>query len=94
MKLQVRMGETCMCVMFGIVKYLAVPVLLGASFNGKFVKRILLTKKKILPYTLQLLPTMMVHEASDDNRIITRTTNIIKGSVLAMETEEQKMSHA
>lgn len=84
------MGETVVRVVFGIVKNLAFPILLGTQFIGKFFKGILPAKSKIVPYNSQPVPILMVYEASSDNRTTTRTTDETDGSVMPVKTEEQE----
>lgn len=74
--LQVRMGETSLHVMFGIVKNLEVQVLLRASFIVNFVKVIFLEKREIVSFNSQLVPMLLLHKASANNRTTTRTTNV------------------
>lgn len=74
----------------GIVKNLAVFILLVTSLNDKFVKLIIPAKRKIVRYYSQPAPILMGYETSDDNRTITRKTNDSDGSILAVGTEKQE----
>lgn len=90
--LQVRMREALVRVVFGIVKNLADPVLLGTSFIHKFVEGTFPAKRKIVSYNPQSLPKLMVYEASDDSRAITRNTNETDCHILAVERKGQDKS--
>lgn len=60
-------------IFFGIVKDLAVTVLLETSFIGKFVKQIFPGERKIVPYSSQPVLILMIHEASNHNRATVKT---------------------
>lgn len=88
--LHVRMGEAIVHVLLGIFKNLAVPVLRGTFHIKDFVKRILPSEEKIVPYCLQPVPTLRIHKASIDIRTIGRSPNGTDGSVLTVKAEEEK----
>lgn len=77
-----------------VVKNLGVSVLLKTSFIASVVKRIYPAERKLAPYNLQLVPVLMIHEASVDNRTITRNRNEIGGAVVAMKTGNRNVSCA
>lgn len=60
------------------------------SFIDKFGIGIFPTEGKIAPYNSQPVSILIVHEASDDNQTIKRTTDVTDSSVLTVETEEQR----
>lgn len=80
--IHINMGEARVRVTFGIIKNLAVPVLLRTSFIAKFVKGIFPTERKIVPYNRKPVSMERAYEAPDDNQITMRTTNITDCSVL------------
>lgn len=88
--LYVHAGESCVRVSFGIGKYLAVPVQLGTLFIEKFVKEIVLPKREIFSYNLQAIPILTVQMVSINNGTRTRAADVVDGSVLTVETEEQE----
>lgn len=63
--LHVCMREPLVRVMLGIVKNLAVSVFFETCY--RFVKRIFRNERKLVTYSLQSIPIVMVQEASDDN---------------------------
>lgn len=84
------MGKARIRVVFGIVKNSAVSVLFRTFFFDKFVNINFTVERKIVPYNSQLVPILIVHEASLDNQTTTRNTNVADGSILAVETKEKK----
>lgn len=88
--LHVHMGETSVRVVFEIVKNLTVTILLGTKFIDKFVVEIFPAEKKIVLYNSQLVRILIVPVASKDNETTTKTGDVTDGSVLTVETEDEK----
>lgn len=88
--LHVHIGETVVCVVFGIVKKVAVPFLLSTAFIDQFMKGIFSVERTLVVYNAQAASILMVHDASINNHARTGTRNVAGGSVLYVETEEQE----
>lgn len=63
---QVRIGESCIHVMFGIVQNLADPVFLGPLFMDRFLKGAFPGQKETVPFNSPPVPMLMMHEAESD----------------------------
>lgn len=83
----VRIGETCVRALFGIVRNEVAFILPRTTFIDRSVKEILPTERKIVPYYSQTLPIVTVVKVASDNNIATRVTDMIDSSVKALKTE-------
>lgn len=58
----ILLGEARIRIVFGIIKNLAVSILLETPFIDKLVKRVFHSKRKTVPYNLQLIAILNVHD--------------------------------
>lgn len=68
MTLGVRMGYYRVRIVFGIVRSLVVPVLVGTSFVHRFVKGILPSKQKIVLYISKPVPLLAIKDMPEETR--------------------------
>lgn len=59
------MGDYKVRVVFGAVRKVVVPVLLGTSYINTFVKDIFLLKWKIVPYKFKLVAILVIKDLSE-----------------------------
>lgn len=64
----VRIGDSSVRVVFGIVHTLAVPVLLGASLTDMFVKHSFPPERSIVPYTTQPLLILDIKDLPEEQK--------------------------
>lgn len=74
--LHVRIGDCRVNVVFGNVRNSLVPVLLEASFSGRFVKGIFPTALKIVLFNYKAVPTIVIKELPEENKDGERTQNL------------------
>lgn len=88
--LHVRMEETCVLVLLGIVKNLAVPALLGTHFIDEFVEVINPAERNIVTYSSQAMPILMAHETSNYIWRTKRTADVSDSSILTLESYKKR----
>lgn len=86
--LHVRVEVARVRVVYGIVKNLAVSIFFGVSFIYKSVNRFFPFKRRIVLYNSQLVPILMVPDASEDTRTINRNIKESYGSLLSVKTTD------
>lgn len=64
--LLVQIGESRICVLFGIVRKLVVPALLSMSFTNKVSNGISPGERKIVLFNSSPVPIIVVHETEAD----------------------------
>lgn len=69
----VRISEAQVRAIFGIVRRLAVPVLLGTSYIDKYARDIFPDKRKILPSSSKPVPILIVPEGGKTEKTVCKS---------------------
>lgn len=64
--LQFKTGESKLKVVFSVLRYFAVPALLGTFFIGRFAKFISLLWRKTIPYNSKPAPTLTITKIPEE----------------------------
>lgn len=70
--LYVRVRDSRKCVMFEIIRNVAVPVLLGPLFIDKFIKGIFTSERRIVPSSSPSAPNLTTRDENRQDRWTTR----------------------
>lgn len=85
--LYVRIGESLVRVMFGIVRNLAVPALLGTSLIDKFNKGIIPTKPNIILFSSLPVLILLIHGATNEGTAEEEIMEAVDITLLLVEPE-------
>lgn len=85
--IHLRMGDSTVRVVIGIVCYLAVPVLLGTTFNDGFLKGFVYTERKIVRYNSEQVPSLVIEDTPEELQDKEKTRQ-------RMQWSNRKITHA